>query len=189
MRNLLVSTAMTSDPGESCILATFQMPAAALRLCIRGAGASQMRQVHEIDGSEMTGRQEGTADRGCRDCPEMFNTNIYKNPRFPRSEALSYAISSIFSQPSNPMAFTHVYRLMEIAPLTVIPYKPKLQKPSNRNVHNLPSKPFVRQPSSLNASQGIDSGESSAETLPESNWLAKNAEELRGRSWKCCRPW
>jgi hypothetical protein len=77
------------------------------------------------------------------------------------------------------MAFTHVYRAMEIAPLTVIPYKPKLQKPAIRNVHTLPSKPCVRQSSSLNASQGIDSGESPAETSPECSWLVKNAEDCR----------
>jgi hypothetical protein len=66
---------------------------------------------------------------------------------------------------------------MEINPLTVIPYKPKLQNPSNRNVHKPASKPFVRQPSSLHASQGISSGELSVETVQEKNWLAKNAEE------------
>jgi hypothetical protein len=133
-------------------------------------GASQMRQVHKNDDSEMTGRQEGTVDRGCRDCSKMFNSRIYKNARFLPSGALSCAVS-IFSQPSHPMAFTHVYRAM--APLTVIPYKPKLQKPSNHNVHCIPSKPFVRQPSSLTASQGIDSGESSASA---SSLLARNAE-------------
>ena len=71
------------------------------------------------------------------------------------------------------MAFTHVYRAMEMDPLTVIPYKPKLQKPSNRNTYCIPSKPFVRQPSSLTAFQGIDSGESSASA---SSLLVKNAE-------------
>jgi hypothetical protein len=86
------------------------------------------------------------------------------------------------------MAFTHVYHAMGIAPLTVIPYKPKVQKPSNRNVHNLPSKPFVRQPSSLNASQGIDSGELSAETLPDSSWLAKNAENCAAAAGNAVGP-
>jgi hypothetical protein len=60
----LVSTAVASDPGESCILATFQKPASALRLCIRGAGASQMRQVHEIDGSEMRDGKRGRQMEG-----------------------------------------------------------------------------------------------------------------------------
>ena len=63
------------------------------------------------------------------------------------------------------MASTHVYRAVEIAPLTVIPYKPKPQKPSNRNIRNSPPKPSVREPSPLNISQTIDSGESFAETL------------------------
>lgn len=91
-------------------------------------------------------------------------------------------------QPSHPMAFTHVYRAMEMAPLTVIPYKPKLQKPSNRNVHNLPSKPFVRLSSSLKASQGIDSGELSAGTLSESSWLAKDAENCEAAAGKAKGP-
>jgi hypothetical protein len=68
----------------------------------------------------------------------------YKNSRSSPSGALSYAVSSIFSQPSHLMAFTRVYRSMEIAPLTVIPYKPKLQKPFNRNVHSSTSKPFIK---------------------------------------------
>lgn len=138
-----------------------------------------MRQVHESDGSEMTRRQEGTAGGGCRDCPEMFNTRIYKNPRFPPSGALFCTVSSIFSQPSHPMAFTHVHRVMEIPPFTVIPYKPKMQKPSNRSDHNRPSKPLALQPSSLKPSQGTDSGKSLAETSPESSWLAKNAGDYR----------
>jgi hypothetical protein len=76
------------------------------------------------------------------------------------------------------MAFTHVYRAMEIAPLIVIPYKPKLQKPSNRIIHNIPSKPLIRQPSSFNASRRTDPAELTAETLPESSWVAKkNAED------------
>lgn len=72
------------------------------------------------------------------------------------------------------MASTHVYRAMEIAPLTVIPYKPKLQKPSNHNIRNPHPKPSLRQPSPLNISQTVDSGESSAE-MPffESSGLQK----------------
>jgi hypothetical protein len=136
-----------------------------------------MSQVHKNDGSKVTGRQEGTADRGYRDFQRCSNSRIYKNPRLPPSGVLSYTVSSIFSQPSYPMAFTHVYRAMDIAPLTVIPYKPKLQKPSNRNVHNLPSKPLVRQPSSVNTSQGIDSGELSVETLLERTRLVKKVED------------
>jgi hypothetical protein len=66
---------------------------------------------------------------------------------------------------------------VEITPLTVIPYKPKLQKPSNRNVQKPFSKPFVRQPGSFNTSQRIDSDESSAGTVPENSSLAKNAED------------
>ena len=59
------------------------------------------------------------------------------------------------------MASTHIYRAMERAPLTVIPYKPKPQKPSNlRNPH---PKHSVKQPSPLNIFQTVDSGESSAE--------------------------
>jgi hypothetical protein len=72
------------------------------------------------------------------------------------------------------MAFTHVHRVMEIAPFTVIPYKPKIQKPSNS-----PSKPVALQPSYLEASQRTNSGKSLAQISPESSWLAKNAEEGR----------
>ena len=133
---------------------------------------SQMRQVHKNEGSEMTRRQEGTVDRGCKDCSEMFNSRIYKYARFLLSGALSCTVS-IFGQLSQPMAFTQVYCAMEMPPLTVIPYKPKLQKPFNRNTHYIPSKPFVRQPSSLTASQVIDRCESSASA---SSLLAKNAE-------------
>jgi hypothetical protein len=86
------------------------------------------------------------------------------------------------------MAFTHVYRAMEMAAFAVIPYNPKLQKPSNRNVHSLPSKPFVRHPSSLNASHAIDSGESSAETFPKSSWLAKNAESCEAAAGNAVGP-
>jgi hypothetical protein len=53
------------------------------------------------------------------------------------------------------LAFAHVYRNMDIAPLTVIPYKPKLKKSSHRNARSLSYKPVVLQPSSLNASQRL----------------------------------
>jgi hypothetical protein len=94
------------------------------------------------------------------------------------------------------MAFTHVYRAMEIPSLTVIPYEPKPQKPSNSNVHNLPSKPFVRQPNSLNASKRTDSGESLVRMLPKSSLLVKDGENCeaaagnavsRGNSPKCAQ--
>jgi hypothetical protein len=71
------------------------------------------------------------------------------------------------------MASTHVYRAMEIAPLTVIPYKPKPQKPANHNIRNHHPKPSVRQPSRLNTSQIVDSGESAETPLFESSGLEK----------------
>ena len=184
---LLVSTVVTSDPGELHI-SNLSNPYSSFETLHTRRGASQMRQVHKSDGSEMTGRQEGTADRGCMDCPEMFKARIYKNPQFPPSGASSCAVSSIFNQPSHPMAFTHVYRAIEITPLTVIPYKPKLQKPSNRNVHNPTSKLSISQPSSINAFQGIDLGKLSVEMLHDSSWLAKNAEDCEATAGNAVGP-
>ena len=86
------------------------------------------------------------------------------------------------------MAFTHVYRAMGISPLTVIPCKPQVQKPFNRNVHNPTSKPFVSQHSSVNASRGIDSGKLSAETLRDISWLAKNAEACEATAGNAVGP-
>lgn len=131
-----------------------------------------MRQVLAIDGNEMTGRQERTADGRCKDCPEI-NTSIYKNPRFPHPGALSCTVSSISSKISLPMVLTHVHRAVEIVPFTVIPYKPKMRKPSNRSDHNRPSKPLAFQPITLKVSHGTDSNKS-AETSPEDRWLRKN---------------
>lgn len=71
------------------------------------------------------------------------------------------------------MASTHVYRAMEIAPLTVIPYKPKPQKPSNQNIRNPHPKPSVRKPSRLNISQIVGSGESGETPFFESSRLEK----------------
>jgi hypothetical protein len=134
------------------------------------------RLVHGNCGSGMTGRQGRTADGGVGIVQGCTNTRIYKNPQFPVSGALSYA-QSVANRPSHPMAFTHVYRTAEINPLTVIPYKPKLQRTSNCNVHKPPSKPFVRQTNSLHDAQGINSGQPSVETVQGNSCLAKDAEE------------
>jgi hypothetical protein len=56
----LVSTPMTSDPGECCVLAT----RSSCETLHRRRGASQMRQVHENDSSEMTRPQWGRQMEG-----------------------------------------------------------------------------------------------------------------------------
>jgi hypothetical protein len=114
----------------------------------------------------------GTVDGGRGDCPEI-STSIYKNPQFPPSGSLSCTVSSIFRKTSHPMALTHVHRAVEIVPFTVIPYKPKMRKPSNRSDHNRPSKPLALQPITPKVSHGTDSNKS-AETSPEDRWLTKN---------------
>lgn len=135
-----------------------------------------MRQVFEVDGNEMTRWQEGTADAGHWDCPEI-TTSIYKNPQFPPSGAVSCAASSIFSQISHAMALTHVLRATEIAPFTVIPYKPKTQKPSKRIDHSAPPKPLALQTGALKASHRIDLNNLCAETSLESKLLTKDASD------------
>ena len=106
----------------------------------------------------------------CRDEQHHRST---RTPDSRSSGALSCVLPSICSQTSSMMASTHVYRAMERAPLTVIPYKPKPRKPSNHNIRNNYPKPSARQPSRLNISQTVDSGESAETPLFDYSGLEK----------------
>lgn len=77
------------------------------------------------------------------------------------------------------MTSTRVCQAMEIAPFTVIPYKPKPQQPFSRNVHKLRPKPLVKRPSSLFASQAIDLEAWTKTLLDEDDLLEKEASHFK----------
>lgn len=116
-------------------------------------------------------------ERGvCRGCPEIehhTSTKPYDSHFF--IQFFSMFFFSTYGQSSGHMASTHIYRPMEMAPFTVIPFIPNSQKPFNRSIYKPPSKSSIRQPTPLNVSQAIVLGELSSATLSGGNsWLKNN---------------
>jgi hypothetical protein len=66
---------------------------------------------------------------------------------------------------------------MGTASFTVIPYKPKTQKPSNRSDHSAPPKTLALQPGALKASHRTGSNNWCAETSTENKLLTKDTSD------------
>ena len=168
---LLAGQAMTGGPSEILHIGNLPKPRSGTETLDTRYGPSKMRQVHEIDGKR--GRQMERALPG-----DVQHDRSIRTPDSRPSRVLSGVLSSIWSLLLSSMISTHLYHTMEIAPLTIIPYKPKPQKPLNHNVHNPLSKPLVKQPNSLHTFQAIDSVKSSTETPLRKNGSPE--KETRG---------